>query len=202
MIALVPHIVRTPDYTAENLRGIYAGTDQVVKINYAPKADEEAAPGTPGTVPAAPAAPRQGAAVQGTPAPVQGLTSVSPQTNSTVVIQVPVSPAPLLPPQLIPAQPAAPKSAPAAENASPHPNGPVNGASLPPPPARKEAPDESKESVSDALMSPAAVSPGVSKESVSDALMSPGAVNPGVTSSGAPPEIPETAPDQVARVKR
>ena len=40
MIALVPHIVRTPDYTAENLRGIYAGTDQVVKINYAPK-DEE-----------------------------------------------------------------------------------------------------------------------------------------------------------------
>ncbi len=39
MIALVPHIVRTPDYTAENLRGIYAGTDQVVKINYAPKAE-------------------------------------------------------------------------------------------------------------------------------------------------------------------
>ena len=40
MIALVPHIVRTPAYTAENLRGIYAGTDQVVKINYAPKEDE------------------------------------------------------------------------------------------------------------------------------------------------------------------
>ena len=39
MIALVPHIVRTPAYTAENLRGIYAGTDQVVKINYAPKDD-------------------------------------------------------------------------------------------------------------------------------------------------------------------
>jgi general secretion pathway protein D len=37
MIALVPHIVRTPAYTAENLRGIYAGTDQVVKINYAPR---------------------------------------------------------------------------------------------------------------------------------------------------------------------
>jgi general secretion pathway protein D len=40
MIALIPHIVRTPDYTAENLRGIYAGTDQVVKINYAPKPGE------------------------------------------------------------------------------------------------------------------------------------------------------------------
>jgi len=37
LIALIPHIVRTPDYTAENLRGIYAGTDQVVKLNYAPK---------------------------------------------------------------------------------------------------------------------------------------------------------------------
>jgi general secretion pathway protein D len=37
LIALIPHIVRTPDYTAENLRGIYVGTDQVVKINYAPK---------------------------------------------------------------------------------------------------------------------------------------------------------------------
>jgi general secretion pathway protein D len=41
MIALVPHIVRTPGYTAENLRGIYAGTDQVVKINYAPKDEEQ-----------------------------------------------------------------------------------------------------------------------------------------------------------------
>ena len=40
MIALVPHIVRTPDYSAENLRGIYTGTDQVVKINYQPKASE------------------------------------------------------------------------------------------------------------------------------------------------------------------
>ena len=28
MIALIPHIVRTPGYTAENLRGIYAGNDQ------------------------------------------------------------------------------------------------------------------------------------------------------------------------------
>jgi general secretion pathway protein D len=35
LIALVPHIVRTPDYTAENLRGIY-GTDQVAKLVHAP----------------------------------------------------------------------------------------------------------------------------------------------------------------------
>lgn len=43
MIALIPHIIRTPDYTAENLRGIYAGTDQVPKVNYKPKTPEEAA---------------------------------------------------------------------------------------------------------------------------------------------------------------
>jgi general secretion pathway protein D len=42
IIALVPHIVRTPDYSAENMRGIYAGTDQVVKINYAPRTAEPA----------------------------------------------------------------------------------------------------------------------------------------------------------------
>ena len=42
MIALIPHIVRTPDYTAENMRGIFAGTDQVVKINYSPRPAEPA----------------------------------------------------------------------------------------------------------------------------------------------------------------
>jgi general secretion pathway protein D len=42
MIALIPHIIRTPDYSAENLRGIYAGADQVIKLYYAPKTPEEA----------------------------------------------------------------------------------------------------------------------------------------------------------------
>ncbi len=41
MIALIPHIIRTPDYTAENLKGIYAGSDQVVKLYYAPKTAAE-----------------------------------------------------------------------------------------------------------------------------------------------------------------
>lgn len=44
MIALIPHIVRTPDYTAENLKGIYAGSDQVVKLYYTPKTAEAAPP--------------------------------------------------------------------------------------------------------------------------------------------------------------
>jgi general secretion pathway protein D len=66
LIALIPHIVRTPDYTIENMRGIYAGTDQVVKINYAPKAAENAVP-TPGAV--RPAAPVPGMPMPGIPTP-------------------------------------------------------------------------------------------------------------------------------------
>jgi len=62
MIAIIPHIVRTPDYTAENLRGIYAGNDQNVKLSYAPRAEvgpppSAEAPKPVATVPAAPAAP-------------------------------------------------------------------------------------------------------------------------------------------------
>ncbi|MEO8027299.1 MAG: cohesin domain-containing protein [Bryobacteraceae bacterium] len=53
LIALIPHIVRTPDYSPENLRGVYAGTDQLVRVNYAPKKESSvAAPG--GTGPGAP----------------------------------------------------------------------------------------------------------------------------------------------------
>ncbi len=48
LIALIPHIVRTPDYTADNLRGIDAGTDQVVKLSYAPRPE----PTTPAPPPA------------------------------------------------------------------------------------------------------------------------------------------------------
>ncbi len=62
LIALIPHIVRAPDYSDANLRGVSAGTDQNVKLIYAPRPEaaappQAAAPATPppGT-PAAPAA--------------------------------------------------------------------------------------------------------------------------------------------------
>jgi general secretion pathway protein D len=47
MIALIPHIIRTPDYSAENLKGIYVGSDQVVKLYYAPKTVEAPAAAIP-----------------------------------------------------------------------------------------------------------------------------------------------------------
>ncbi len=39
MIALVPHIVRSPDINASNLRGVAAGFDQTLRAIYAPKKD-------------------------------------------------------------------------------------------------------------------------------------------------------------------
>jgi general secretion pathway protein D len=87
MIALIPHIVRTPAYTAENLRGIYAGTDQVVKINYAPKDEEpmgsildpaSTTPTVAGAVPPAVAAPTTGVAI------MPGTVRVSPPAASPI----------------------------------------------------------------------------------------------------------------------
>jgi general secretion pathway protein D len=34
LIMLIPHIVRLPDWTRENLRGIYSGTDQDIKVKF------------------------------------------------------------------------------------------------------------------------------------------------------------------------
>jgi general secretion pathway protein D len=95
MIALIPHIVRTPDYSAENLRGIYAGTDQVVKINYAPKPGEVQGsilqPGVVAPVAAAVAAPQ---AVQQTAQP-GGVPVLSPK-NPVMPFPVPGAAAPVV----------------------------------------------------------------------------------------------------------
>src|SRR5208283_5191028 len=65
LIALIPHVVRTQSVEAVDLRGVAAGTDQFVKLNYAPKKEEPAVSPTPAVNPgprpgpgqAAPAAP-------------------------------------------------------------------------------------------------------------------------------------------------
>jgi general secretion pathway protein D len=92
MIALIPHIVRRPEYTAENLRGIAVGNQASVHLSYghqkpenappaaAPKKEEPVAPGAPvavaaptpantGTMTPPPAAPPAAAPAQpaGTP---------------------------------------------------------------------------------------------------------------------------------------
>jgi general secretion pathway protein D len=82
LIALIPHIVRTPDYTAENLRGIYAGSDQVVKLYYAPKM-LEAPPAGGGPAPSpAPAVTPQPGAAKPAPPPIPGNPRISFQPPS------------------------------------------------------------------------------------------------------------------------
>ncbi|MEO8663139.1 MAG: cohesin domain-containing protein, partial [Bryobacteraceae bacterium] len=53
LIALVPHIIRSPEITALNTRGVAAGNDQQVKLNFAPKKQDPAnAPAVPAAKPA------------------------------------------------------------------------------------------------------------------------------------------------------
>lgn len=68
MIALIPHIVRSPDYSPENLRGISAGVDQQLKLTYAPKPDAGSGP-TPLPSPAAAPAPTAAKPPATAPAP-------------------------------------------------------------------------------------------------------------------------------------
>ncbi|HTC36939.1 MAG TPA: hypothetical protein VK724_26405 [Bryobacteraceae bacterium] len=84
MIALIPHIVRKPEITGLDLKGIAAGTDQTVKLSYAPRVEE--APAVPtaapsGTLPAVtPGTPGGTAAIAFDPPKVQA------QLSSQVVI--------------------------------------------------------------------------------------------------------------------
>ncbi len=63
LIALIPHIVRAPDISDVNLKGVAAGTDQSIKLNYAPR--KTTAPAEP----AKPTAPPQAAQPQLKPPP-------------------------------------------------------------------------------------------------------------------------------------
>lgn len=105
LIALIPHIVREPEISAENLRGVAAGSDQVVRLRYAPPPVEQkpAPPPIGAGTPVAPPLP------SGKPGPV-------PSTPATG------KPAPAAP-QPIPPTPPAVKPATAAPHPPPAPGG-------------------------------------------------------------------------------
>jgi general secretion pathway protein D len=67
LIALIPHVVRAPDITELDLRGIAAGTTQTVKLNYAPRGDDQAPPA--GSTPPAPSAASSAPAGSAPPVP-------------------------------------------------------------------------------------------------------------------------------------
>jgi general secretion pathway protein D len=85
MIALIPHIVRKPDITGVDLRGIAAGTDQTVKLSYGPRPEDTSA-----TPPSATAPEPAASVTPATPGGAAGISfnppSVLAQLSSKVVI--------------------------------------------------------------------------------------------------------------------
>ncbi|MEP7352192.1 MAG: cohesin domain-containing protein, partial [Acidobacteriota bacterium] len=114
MIALIPHIVRTPDYSAESLRGVYAGLEQRIKLLKTPKFEKDpnaptggAGIATPGTLaPTAPATPGQPAATPQATAP-QATTTPPQSTQAGILLPT------VLPPGVPGGPPAAPGAPPA-----------------------------------------------------------------------------------------
>jgi general secretion pathway protein D len=110
VIAIIPHIVRTPDYSPENMRGIFAGSDQNIKIihtqidtpdpvpaNAAPAGPAPAAAKPEAVTPAAPA-PQQAAVAQAAAAPLPAApapAAPSPAGQPAAQAKLSFSPSPL-----------------------------------------------------------------------------------------------------------
>jgi len=86
LIALIPHIVRRPEYTEEEMRAIAVGNATTVKLNYAPEEQPEAAPAAPPKANMQPPSP--GAALVTTPAPA------GPPARPAMTLPVPAPGAP------------------------------------------------------------------------------------------------------------
>jgi general secretion pathway protein D len=84
LVVLIPHIIRSPEINEVNLRGVAAGRDQTVKLNYAPRRPAPApAPG-----PAAPAEAKPAPAPDGTPVTFAPATVLAkPGESFTVTLQ-------------------------------------------------------------------------------------------------------------------
>ncbi|HUE04367.1 MAG TPA: cohesin domain-containing protein [Bryobacteraceae bacterium] len=112
LIALIPHIVRRPDYSEEEMRAVRVGNQTVVKLSYAPPTpvDGEPAPKV-SAPPAAPATP-----APATPAPAKPAAApVTPPPGNTP----PAGPAPTASTSTVGMPPAAPATVPAAAAAPP-----------------------------------------------------------------------------------
>jgi len=187
LIVLQPHVVRIPELTELNLRGISTGTDQMVKLTFAPEKNDH--PALPPVPPPAPVAPTPGPAPAGPPAlapaapasPQQVPPPLTPATAPTP------GPAPGGPPALAPTAPAPPQQVPppVAPATAPTP-GPVTGG----PPALAPAAPASPQQVPPPVAPATAPTPG-------PAPGGPPALAPAAPASPQqvpPPVAPATAP--------
>ena len=118
MIALIPHIVRRPEYTAENLRGIAVGNQQSVHLSYGRRASEAAspAPGAPGATPRQ--EPPASAVLPATANPAVPPVTALPATGLPATAPPATAPPMNLPPATAPPMPAVPVNPPPAATPS------------------------------------------------------------------------------------
>ena len=111
MIALIPHVVRRPEYTAENLRGIAVGNQTSVHLNYgrqlgstppvAPRKEDPAAAAPPMTA--------AGSAMPPATAPPMGAPGMAPPATAPPIGAPGMAPPATAPAAEEPAKPVAPK---------------------------------------------------------------------------------------------
>jgi len=123
MIVLIPHVIRRPDITPENLRAIAVGNFTTVKVNYAPKRAEPAAAAPPVTAPPVAAPPA----------------TAPPATAPPATAPPATAPPATAPPATAPPATAPPATALAGPGFAPAPPGP-GGAPVPPGPGGTPAP--------------------------------------------------------------
>ena len=78
LIAVMPHIVRAPTYTADNFREIYSGNEQDIKLTRTPKPDADSGPAKMPVKPAVPVV---------APAPIQPAQPVTPSASDVPVVR-------------------------------------------------------------------------------------------------------------------
>lgn len=88
IIAVTPHIIRTPEYTPENLQTIYAGSDQNIRVIHEQLPDAE-----PVILPPVPAKPQAAAPASPGVAPASSLTAAAPASPAAGPAPAALSPA-------------------------------------------------------------------------------------------------------------
>jgi len=130
MIAMIPHVVRRPDITPENSRGVASGPQQTVTLRRAPMAvDETVQPPAENPAPAPVAAAAQ-------PVPVPAPVPTAPQPSSQAPLAAPAAPPPV--PVAAPPGPMPPATAPPEAGATPPATAPA--AAVKPPAAGTSGP--------------------------------------------------------------
>jgi hypothetical protein len=116
MIVLIPHVIRRPEVTPENLRAIAVGNFATVKVNYAPKPAEPAAAAPPATAPPVTAPPATAPPTTAPPATVLPLPAIGPPALAPPATAPPATAPPATAPPLpgLPPATAPPATAPPA----------------------------------------------------------------------------------------